>query len=246
MTSAYCEEEAKAPALNYEHPIIGLLPHCINPRDPRAIPDQLDTSVVVPISGQLRWHVNPSTRPFVGAERRIPGAIASEPYRTDSYRNEEETRSSQLPQQEGDDRPTFADRAFTVTEAENAQRLVISFQAHGPADDFDLELFRRNADGGLTSLGTSGQPGGLAEEIVLEGDDMKPGDYVLRVKNYLALEQTWVAAIQRFTGTPETVIPGTREAWTLTCSMGSKVLTRREVFVKRGETVSLTLPCGRP
>lgn len=246
MTSPYCEEEAKVPALNYDHPIIGMLPYCVNPHGPQAIPDQLDTSVVVPFNGQVSWHVNPSTRPFETVERRIPGAPATEPYRSDSYENGEETRSSTVPAEEGDNRPTFTDRPFTVTAAENTRRLVIAFQAAGSADDYDIELLRRKGDGTLESVGTSGEAGPLPEQIVAEGDAVTPGDYVLRVKNYLALEQGWSATVQRFASTADTVVPPRREAWTLTCSIGQgKVLEKRDVYVARGETVALKLACGR-
>lgn len=37
---------------------------------------------------------------------------------------------------------------------------------------------------------------------------------------------------------------GGREEWTLTCEQGGKVLQRAEVFVARGETAQLELPCG--
>jgi hypothetical protein len=246
MTSPYCEEEAKVPALNYDHPIIGLLPYCVNQHDATAIPDFLDTSVNVPINGQVSWHVNPSTRPFLTTEQRVPGETAATPYRTDSYKNEEETRSSQLPAEDGDTRPTSADRTFTITPAENTKRVVIDLQAEGDVDDYDIELFVRNADGSLTSKRTSGEALGTPEHIELDGTDMVPGEYVLRVKNYLSFEQGWSATVQRFTGTPDTVIPARKEAWTLTCSMGQgKALEKRDVYVARGQTVALKLACGR-
>ena len=245
MTSAYCEEEAKVPALNYEHEIISQIPHCINPREPQAVPDKLDTTVDVPVNGKLLWHVNPSTRPFVGADRVIPGEMQAAPYRTENFRNEEETRSSEVPPQEGDNRPTSVDREFTVTAAENAKRIVINLTAELATDDYDIYLFRREADGSLTDVGSAGFPASVLEQIVLEGTDLRPGDYVLRVANFLAASQNWTAKVERFTTSADQVIPGNREAWTLECLSGSKVLERREVFVDRGQTVALKLACGR-
>ncbi|MDQ3934762.1 MAG: hypothetical protein M3340_09055 [Actinomycetota bacterium] len=246
MTSPYCEEEAKAPLLNYEHPIIGLLPYCVNEHGSTPIPDFLDTSVRVPFNGKVAWHVNPSTRPFSTVERRIPGEIADTPYRSDDYANQVETRSSTVPA-EDDPRPTFEDRAFTITAAEGTKRLVASLEFDGATDDYDLELFRRNADGTLESVETSGQPPGLFEQITVEGEDVRPGDYVLRVTNYLALDQGWRLNVQRFTGTPDTVVPPRKESWTLTCWQDgvSRPLETRTVVVDRGQTVSLNLRCRR-
>jgi hypothetical protein len=245
MTSAYCEEEAKVPALNYEHPTIKQIPHCINPHDPTPVPDKLDTTVEIPANGKLLWHVNPSTRPFVGAERRIPGQMATTPYRTDNYEDRVETRPSQIPPQDGDNRPTSEDFDFTVTAAENAKRIVIDFQAAGATDDYDIELFRRNSDGSLESVDTSGELAGFPEQIVLEGSDLTPATYVVRVTNFIGRDRNWTASVTRYTSTPDTVIPGKREAWTLECLMGTKLLEQREVFVERGQTVALKLACGR-
>jgi hypothetical protein len=245
MTSPYCEEEAKAPLLNYDHPIIGMLPYCVNEHGSEPIPDQLDTSVVVPFNNRVSWHVNPSTRPFSQVEQRIPGQIANDPYRTDDYQNQEETRSAQVPA-EGDERPTFADRPLTITAQEGTKRVVATLQAAGAADDYDIELFRRQADGTLVSVATSGQPAGLSEQLTAEGEDVRPGEYVLRIKNYLALEQGWTAQVQRFSGTPDVVIPPKKEAWTLTCSDGgSKALETRQIVIDRGQTQSLKLKCKR-
>jgi hypothetical protein len=245
MTSAYCEEEVKAPALNYEHPIISQIPHCINPREPQAVPDKLDTTVSVPVNGKVLWHVNPSTRPFVGADRVIPGALQTTPYRTQEFKNEEETRSSELPQQEGDNRPTSVDREFTVTEAEKAKQLVITLNAELPTDDYDIYLYRREADGTLTEVATAGFPASVLEQIVVEGADVKPGNYVVRVNNFLSVRQGWTMTVERFTTSADQVIPGRKEAWTLECLSEGRVLERREVVVDRGETVALKLGCKR-
>jgi hypothetical protein len=245
MTSAHCEEEVKAPALNYEHPIISQIPHCINPREPRAVPDRLDTTVTLPINGKVQWHVNPSTRPFVGADRVIPGQMQTDPYKTEEFESQEQTRSSELPQQEGDNRPTSVDRHFTVTAAENAKQIVINFLANVPTDDYDIELYRREADGSLTEVGSSGFPGGALEQIVFEGTNLRPGDYVLRVHDFLSAQQGWSASVERFTTSADQVIQGRKEAWTLDCLSEGKLLERREVIVDRGETVALKLACGK-
>ena len=246
MTSAYCAQDTQAPLLNYDHPIIGLLPSCGDDREPLAIPDGLNTSATVPFNGILNWHINPSTRPFETVERRVPGSVSDEVSRTDEYHNTVETRSSQLPQEEGDDRPTSEDIALTVPAAEKTAKMVVSLEFEGTADDFDFELFRREADGTLTSVGTSGQPSGLSEQFTLEGENMKPGNYVLRVKNYLSLEQGWTAKVERYAGTGETVIPPRKETWTLTCADGGGApLEQREIYIERGKALSIRMQCRR-
>ena len=249
MTSPHCQTETQAPLLNYEHPIIGLLPSCAEEAPAQAIPDGLDTHATIPFNGILNWHVNPSTRPFHAAEKRTPGTISDTPYRTDSYHNQQETRSSQLPAEDGDSRPTYEDRPITITSGEGIQRLVASLTFDGPADDYDLALLRRNADGSLSEVegASSGQPSGLSEEFTLEGQELKPGDYVLRVTNYLALEQGWNLEVKRFTGTGDTVVPPEKETWTLTCSDGldGKPLETRQVYVERGKLVSVRMQCRR-
>jgi hypothetical protein len=233
MTSAYCEEEAKAPALNYEHPIIGMLPYCINQHGPTPVPDKLDTSVVVPPSKRVSWHVNPSTRPFLTVDH-----APTRPTHADRFWPEEELRPSQLPPEEGDSRPTYTDRTFRVTKS---QKIVASLEWDGPADDYDLALYRREADGSLTSVRTSGNPGALPESLTLEGDDMKPGEYVLRITNYLAVDQNWRAEVEHYQ-----LIPPQKEAWTLTCEdAAGRVRETRPVVIDRGETQSLKLKCRR-
>jgi hypothetical protein len=241
-TSAYCQEEAKVPLLNYEHPIIGLLPYCVNPQDPKQIADQLDTTMTVPKGGSFAWHVNPSTRPFVGEDHVIPGGISDTPASTEEFSNQEELRPSTVPAQDGDERPTSADRSFTVSDA--TKRLRVTLEWAGPADDYDLELYRREADGSLSDVDSSGNSAGSFEEIVVEGSALKPGEYVLRVVNYLATDQEWHAKAERYEGEPDTVIPGQKESWTLTCEDGAgKVLETQQVQVDRGQKARVAMKC---
>ena len=61
-TSAYCEKGIE-PVLN-----IGLPPICLTgQKPPQVIDDVLNATTTVPASGSYAWHVNQSTRPFVGA-----------------------------------------------------------------------------------------------------------------------------------------------------------------------------------
>lgn len=61
-TSSYCEKGIE-PVLN-----LGLPPICLTGRKPPlVIDDMLDATTTVPSSRRYAWHVNQSTRPFVGA-----------------------------------------------------------------------------------------------------------------------------------------------------------------------------------
>ena len=65
-------------------------------------------------------------------------------------------------------------------------------------EDYDIEVFRKNADGSLTSIGTSGNNPGTPEQVILTGDKAAPGTYVLRVINFAAVVGTWTAKIGRY------------------------------------------------
>ena len=200
---------------------------------------------MVPPSGSFEWHVNPSTRPFEGEEKRVPGEISTTPARVEEFENEEEMRPSELPQEEGDDRPTFVDRQFTIAQDEATRRLRVALEWPGQTDDYDLSLHRRLEDGTLEEVDTSGNSLSLPEEIIVEADALKPGEYVVRVHNFLAQNQEWHARVERFEAGPDVVTPGVREAWTLTCEDGSgNVLETQEVFVDRGQGVSVDLACA--
>ncbi|HWH46074.1 MAG TPA: M14 family zinc carboxypeptidase, partial [Thermoleophilaceae bacterium] len=70
-TSAFCDEAVEPPLYFTGGPGTLILPQqrCIGERDPIAVPDKLETTLKVPSSGQFEWHVNPSTRPFVGKDK---------------------------------------------------------------------------------------------------------------------------------------------------------------------------------
>jgi hypothetical protein len=71
------------------------------------------------------------------------------------------------------------------------------------------------------------------------GPDPAPGDYVVRVINYAALEP-WTGKVT-FEG-PDPLKPAIKEAWTLTCeSPAGTARSARQVFVDRGQRVALDL-----
>ena len=90
---------------------------------------------------------------------------------------------------------TYEDIALDVRDSDQAKVLSLELTADSPADDYDLELYRR-VNGELVEVASSGNPAN-PESIML--DDPPVGGYVLRVVNYLAagpwtVEAKWLPA----------------------------------------------------
>jgi Zinc carboxypeptidase len=196
--------------------------------------DNLSTELTVPAGGRFEWSVNPSTRPAV-MEKRMP-TVSETPTRAATYRNQTQTQPNQVVG-EGEE-GTYEDIALEVLESDQAKVLSLELTGDIPADDYDLELYRR-VDGQLVEVASSGNPVN-PELIMLE--DPPVGEYVLRVVNFLAagpwtVEAEWLAA------GPEEVTPGQVEAWTLTCERPDGVTVARKVVIGRGEIQALR-PCS--
>jgi hypothetical protein len=221
---------------------------CVAPGDRISIDDHLDTTMVVPKSGRFVYHANPSTRPFKRYRYVPPGAETSIG-KQDFAPKEGEAPS---PAPSGEPGPeNYAEREFTV--GADAAKAVVTLEAATPAEDYDLYLWRKAADGSLqpAGVGPSGDAGQSAnappsgEQI--DVTENVPGDYVMRIVNYAAEGTTWTATVETFDGgTPAHYEEVGRESWTLTCESrdGKTVYDKRSVFVDRGESVNLNLPCG--
>jgi len=133
------------------------------------------------------------------------------------------------------------DREFTVTPEDQASAVKVDVSWDTP-EDYDIEVFRKNADGSLTSVGTSGNEPGIPEEVILTGDKAAPGTYVLRVTNFAAVAGTWTAKIGRYR-TTRTVTTGTTEPYTMTCEIGGQVVRSSQLTIARGQSLSVD-PCG--
>ena len=188
--------------------------------------DTLDTWMNIPPSGTFEWHVNPSTRPIL-AEQRIRG-VAPSPYRTQTWTNTEST----LP---GD----HIDKEFSITSSDNPRMLKVSLDWATP-DDWDLEIYLKQADGTLKTMpGSAGPPG--AKEVAFI-DDPPVGDYILRVVNYTAANPSWTMKAEVFEPGPDIVIGGGKEAWKLTCHKAGQIKTQK-VYVDRGQRLDVGNAC---
>ena len=188
--------------------------------------DTLDTYMKIPASGTFEWHVNPSTRP-IRAEQRIRG-VAETPYRTQTWENTEATTP-------GDE----IDKEFSIAGSETVRLLKVSLDWATP-DDYDLEVYLRQADGTLKDMGGSGGPPGAKEVAYIE--DAPPGNYVLRVVNFAAVTPAWTMKAEVFAPGPDIVIGGGKEAWRLTCHAGGQWKAQK-VFVDRAGRVNVGNPC---
>jgi Zinc carboxypeptidase len=201
-------------------------------QDPQTLHDSLDSTTVVPASGTFSWHVNQSTRPFVGGGAVIE-KLSDTSSRTDTFTGGGAANSTPGSGTE--------DRDFTITPEDNASAVKVDV-SWGTPEDYDLEVYRKNADGSLTQVGTSGNSPGQAEEVVLEGDKATPGNYVLRVVNFAAAVGTWTATVGRYQ-TTQTVTTGSPEPYTMTCEVSGQVVRSTQVFIGRGQTLGVN-PCS--
>jgi hypothetical protein len=209
------------------------------------VADKLESTTKVPADGRFAWHVTPSTRPFVGVER-TEVSEAGEPT-TEERTPQKQTKPwlesdpvGAAPVEQGPT-PDSAIEDQPLTIAPNVARAVVSLTFPNPQEDYDLKVFRRESDGKLTEVGTSGNFNGQDEQVELVRPEA--GDYVIRVVNYYGPSNKWTAKIERFAAVTKTS-PAQREAWTLTCEDRGRVVERREVIVGRGDQIDLGAFCG--
>ncbi|UUZ61513.1 pre-peptidase C-terminal domain-containing protein [Nocardioides sp. B-3] len=182
--------------------------------------DSLEATMVT--SGKsFVWDVNPSTRPVV--QSRLVKVLAEEPTRSETFT--------------GTAAPTTSvDHDFTVTETD---REILQITLDWPTpDDPDLEVYRKNADGTLTAVGSSGNFAAEKEKVTINAP--APGTYVIRVINFASVTPTYTAVASLYNATEQQTAP-LIEAWTLTCEQNGRVLETVPVVVDRGQQVKVDL-----
>jgi hypothetical protein len=190
-----------------------------------SIQDSLDTTMTVGSNGRYTWHVNPSTRPVV-MDRQIE-TISGDPVAEQSW------TGTTAPLQS-------TDQEFTVDQ--DVDLLEINLDWPTP-DDLDLEVYRKNADGSLAQVGSSGNSVNEKERVLLQ--DPAQGAYVLRVINFASVTPNWTLTAALFNADASTV-PGLVENWTLTCEVAGQVRQTVPVVVDRGQQLRVDLTaCGR-
>jgi len=187
--------------------------------DGSSFTDRLDSEMTVPANGAFAWHVNPSTRPLVMKHRLQ--VLSEVPTR-------EETFTASGPSAVGE----HEDVELAVTEPDQ-DLLQVALDWPTP-DDMDLEVYRKQADGSLTEVASSGNFVGSKELATV--DAPAPGTYVLRVINFASVSPTWTMTAGLYDTTDTSVGEGLVEAWTLTCERADgTVLQTVPVVVDRGQ-----------
>jgi hypothetical protein len=187
--------------------------------------DSLESSMVT-TGKTFSWDVNQSTRPAVQA--RLVKLLESEPTRSETFSGTAAPASS-------------VDHELVVTETDQ-EILQVDLEWPTP-DDLDLEVYRKNADGSLTQVGSSGNFVGEKEKATISAPT--PGTYVLRVINFASVSPTYTLTAGLYDATEQTTAPLV-EAWTLTCEKDGQVLQTVPVVVERGQQVSVDLKeCSR-
>jgi hypothetical protein len=190
-----------------------------------SITDSLDTTMTVGTNGRYTWHVNPSTRPVV-MDRQVE-TISGDPVASQSW------TGTTAPLQS-------TDQEFTVDRTVDLLEINLDWPT---PDDLDLEVYRKNADGSLTQVGSSGNAVNEKERVLLQDPDQ--GTYVLRVINFASATPNWTLTADLFDADTSTV-PGLVENWTLTCEVGGQVRQTVPVVVDRGQQLKVDLrACGR-
>jgi Zinc carboxypeptidase len=187
--------------------------------------DRLDTTMQVGNTGKFTWHINQSTRPVV--QDKLVEITEDQPVRSESYTGGPTTVGEHV------------DHPFTITET-GMDVLQVSLDWPTP-DDLDLEVYKKNADGSLTEVASSGNVPGMKEEA--EVGNPEPGDYVLRVINFASATPTYDLSATLFDSTvvSSEEVPGLIENWTLTCEVGGQVLQTVPVIIDRGEQSKVDL-----
>ena len=189
-----------------------------------SIQDSLESTLTVGRDGRFAWHVNPSTRPVV-MDRQVE-TVSGEPSAEQSW------TGTTAPLQS-------TDQEFTVDQP--ADLLEIELDWPTP-DDLDLEVYRKNADGSLTPVGSSGNTVAEKERVLLQ--DPAQGTYVLRVLNFASVAPSWTLSAALFDAETSTV-PGLVETWTLTCERDGRVVQTVPVVVDRGQQLNVDLSACR-
>ena len=187
--------------------------------------DSLSSTMRVGASGKYTWHVNQSTRPVVQA--KLVEITEDSEVRSETFTGGPTTIGQTV------------DHELTVTET-GMDVLGVTLDWPTP-DDLDLEVYRKNADGSLTQVGSSGNAPGEKESLEIAAPE--PGTYMLRVINYASVASTYTLTATLYDSTTVAAeeVPGLIEAWTLSCEKDGKVLEQVPVVVDRGQQVKADL-----
>ncbi len=178
--------------------------------------DFLDSTITVGRKGRFSWVVNPSTRPL--QQSREIAKLDDEPFAGETFEG-------------GPTEPVVGsvDHEYVATKSSDVLRINLDWPT---PDDFDLEVYRKDASGELVEVGSSGNAPGAKEEVQVP--DAAAGTYVIRVVNFASVSPTYTVEVGQYAATT-TMTGGGRESYTLSCEKGGKTLASKKVFIDRGQ-----------
>ncbi|HVL94691.1 MAG TPA: M14 family zinc carboxypeptidase [Solirubrobacteraceae bacterium] len=211
----------------------------------REYDDRLESRLAVGKSRSFEWHVNPSTRPAVrGGRYPREGAKTTPDF---ALAPSAPTVPGSVGGVVSVNHPAaYQDFPFTVSSQHDNGYLVARIDWSNPvqnanaAQNWDLELYRKQADGTLVQLGKSINSNLVRPFEELQHTHVGAGDYVLRVRNVKAENPLGYSGSVRF------FPPEPPEAYTLTCRDSEGTIVRvSEVVVGRGQRLDIGDPCKR-
>jgi Zinc carboxypeptidase len=205
----------------------------------QAFDDKVESTLTVPKGGGFTWHVNPSTRPFVGARYVDGGDVPlGDPQTFTPTAAENKLVLGAVDKALGS-----VEREFAVADGADAVSVDLTWAA--TPQDYDLDVYRVAPDGSRQQVGTSGNAPASFERVVVT--DPSPGTYVLSVVYYASVANDWKATVQQLQSRPDRVeSTGRTEAYTLTCeTTDGTVLSTQQVTIARGKTLSVEPRCGK-
>ena len=186
-----------------------------------SFPDGVDSTMTVPATGRFTWHVNPSTRPVVMP--KTYEELADTPYETGT--------TTGTPAAVG----SSSEHTVTLDAPVDLWRISLDWEL---PDDLDMVVWKVDADGTRTEVGSSGNVPGEKEQVDVY--DAQPGTYVIEVVNYASASPSYTITSSRYATTTVTT-PGETESYTLTCERNGVPLGLKQVTVARGGELSLDL-----
>jgi hypothetical protein len=88
---------------------------------------------------------------------------------------------------------TYERKEFTIAPEDGNAQMKVRIEWANSANDFDLYVYRRDANGNEVEVNHSAAGSTTNEELVVT--DPQPGDYVIYVDNWAAADPTWTGAV---------------------------------------------------
>jgi hypothetical protein len=137
------------------------------------------------------------------------------------------------------------DVPFTIAPDDDDATITARITWADPHDDFDLYVYRVEADGTETALGSSAQGNTTWEQATVTTGQfngrLPAGRYVARVIDYATADKAFSGAIT-FSG-PTPPVAATPQPWVLTCRVHGRAVATHAVLVERGQRADVGSAC---